>query len=70
MKQVRANSKLIQQHLRRTEILEEWLLENIDEATDITPSRQTAETYLEYVSALDLYHRAEEIQEEPIALHT
>ena len=44
-------------------------LENIDEAADITPSRQTAETYLEYVSALDLYHRAEEIQEELVALH-
>ena len=70
VKQVRANSKLIQQHLRRTEILAEWLLENIDEAADITPSRQTAETYLEYVSALDLYHRAEEIQEELVALHT
>ena len=70
VKQVRANSKLIQQHLRRTEILAEWLLENIDEAADITPSRQTAETYLEYVSALDLYHRAEEIQEELVALYT
>ena len=70
VKQVRANSKLIQQHLRRTEILAEWLLENIDEAADITPSRQTAETYLEYVSALDLYHRAEEIQQELVALHT
>ena len=70
VKRVRANSKLIQQHLRRTEILAEWLLENIDEAADITPSRQTAETYLEYVSALDLYHRAEEIQEELVALHT
>ena len=70
VKQVRANSKLIQQHLRRTEILAEWLLENIDEAADITPSRHTAETYLEYVSALDLYHRAEEIQEELVALHT
>ena len=58
VKQVRANSNLIQQHLRRTEILAEWLLEKIDEAADITPSRQTAETYLEYVSALDLYHRA------------
>ena len=69
MKRVRANSNLIQQHLRRTEILVEWLLENIDEAADITPSRQTAETYLEYVSALDLYHRAEEIQEELVALH-
>ena len=69
VKQVRANSNLIQQHLRRTEILAEWLLENIDEAADITPSRQTAETYLEYVSALDLYHRAEEIQEELVALH-
>ena len=69
MKQVRANSNLIQQHLRRTEILAEWLLEKIDEAADITPSRQTAETYLEYVSALDLYHRAEEIQEELVALH-
>ena len=55
MKQVRANSNLIQQHLRRTEILAEWLLEKIDEAADITLSRQTAETYLEYVSALDLY---------------
>ena len=70
VKQVRANSKLIQQHRRRTEILAEWLLENIDEAADITPSRQTAETYLEYVSALDLYHRAEEIQEELVALYT
>ena len=70
MKRVRANSNLIQQHLRRTEILAEWLLENIDEAADITPSRQTAETYLEYVSALDLYHRAEEIQKELVALHT
>ena len=70
VKQVRANSKLIQQHLRRTEILAEWLLENIDEAADITLSRQTAETYLEYVSALDLYHRAEEIQEELVALTT
>ena len=70
MKQVRANSNLIQQHLQRTEILAEWLLEKIDEAADITPSRQTAETYLEYVSALDLYHRAEEIQEELVALHT
>ena len=70
VKQVRANSKLVQQHLRRTEILAEWLLENIDEAADITPSRQTAETYLEYVSALDLYHRAEEIQEQLVALHT
>ena len=70
VKQVRANSNLIQQHLRRTEILAEWLLENIDEAADITPSRQTVETYLEYVSALDLYHRAEEIQEELVALHT
>ena len=70
MKQVRANSNLIQQHLRRTEILAEWLLEKIDEAADITPSKQTAETYLEYVSALDLYHRAEEIQEELVALHT
>ena len=70
VKHVRANSKLIQQHLRRTEILAEWLLENIDEAADITPSRQTAETYLEYVSALDLYHRAEEIQEELVALYT
>ena len=69
MKRVRANSNLIQQHLRRTEILAEWLLENIDEAADITPSRQTAETYLEYVSALDLYHRVEEIQEELVALH-
>ena len=69
VKQVRANSNLIQQHLQRTEILAEWLLENIDEAADITPSRQTAETYLEYVSALDLYHRAEEIQEELVALH-
>ena len=69
VKRVRANSNLIQQHLRRTEILAEWLLENIDEAADITPSRQTAETYLEYVSALDLYHRAEEIQEELVALH-
>ena len=67
VKRVRANSNLIQQHLRRTEILAEWLLENIDEAADITPSRQTAETYLEYVSALDLYHRAEEIQEELVA---
>ena len=70
VKQVRANSNLIQQHLRRTEILAEWLLENIDEAADITPSKQTAETYLEYVSALDLYHRAGEIQEELVALHT
>ena len=70
VKQVRANSNLIQQHLRRTEILAEWLLEKIDEAADITPSRQTAETYLEYVSALDLYHRSEEIQEELVALHT
>ena len=70
VKRVRANSNLIQQHLRRTEILAEWLLENIDEAADITPSRQTAETYLEYVSALDLYHRAEEIQEELVALYT
>ena len=70
MKQVRANSNLIHQHLRRTEILAEWLLEKIDEAADITPSRQTAETYLEYVSALDLYHRAEEKQEELVALHT
>ena len=70
VKQVRANSNLIQQHLRRTDILAEWLLEKIDEAADITPSRQTAETYLEYVSALDLYHRAEEIQEELVALHT
>ena len=70
MKQVRASSNLIQQHLRRTEILAEWLLEKIDEAADITPSRQTAETYLEYVSALDLYHKAEEIQEELVALHT
>ena len=69
VKQVSANSKLIQQNLRRTEILAEWLLENTDEAADITPSRQTAETYLEYVSALDLYHRAEEIQEELDALH-
>ena len=69
VKRVRANSNLIQQHVRRTEILAEWLLENIDEAADITPSRQTAETYLEYVSALDLYHRAEEIQEELVALH-
>ena len=69
VKRVRANSNLIQQHLRRTEILAEWLLENIDEAADITPSRQTAETYLEYISALDLYHRAEEIQEELVALH-
>ena len=69
VKRVRANSNLIQQHLWRTEILAEWLLENIDEAADITPSRQTAETYLEYVSALDLYHRAEEIQEELVALH-
>ena len=69
VKRVRANSNLIQQHLRRTEILAEWLLENIDEAADITPSRQKAETYLEYVSALDLYHRAEEIQEELVALH-
>ena len=69
VKRVRANSNLIQQHLRRTEILAEWLLENIDEAADITPSRQTAETYLEYVSSLDLYHRAEEIQEELVALH-
>ena len=42
----------------------------IDEAADITPSRQTAEAYLEYVSALDLYHRAEEIPEELVALHT
>ena len=70
VKQVRANSNLIQQHFRRTEILAEWLLEKIDEAADITPSRHTAETYLEYVSALDLYHRAEEIQEELVALHT
>ena len=70
VKQVRANFKHIQQHLWRTEILAEWLLENIDEAADITPSRQTAETYLEYISALDLYHRAEEIQEELVALHT
>ena len=70
VKQVRANSNLIQQHVRRTEILAEWLLEKIDEAADITPSRQTAENYLEYVSALDLYHRAEEIQEELVALHT
>ena len=70
VKQVRANSKLIQQHLRRTVILAEWFLENIDEAADVTLSRQTAETYLEYVSALDLYHRAEEIQEELVALHT
>ena len=70
VKQVRANSNLIQQHLRRTEILAEWLLENIDEAADITPSRQTAENYLENVSALDHYHRAEEIQEELVALHT
>ena len=70
VKQIRANSNLIQQHLRRTEIQAEWLLEKIDEAVDITPSRQTAETYLEYVSALDLYHRAEEIQEELVALHT
>ena len=70
VKQVRANSNLIQQHLQRTEILAEWLLEKIDEAADITPSRQTAEIYLEYVSALDLYHRAEEIQEELVALHT
>ena len=70
VKQVRAHSNLIQQHVRRTEILAEWLLEKIDEAADITPSRQTAETYLEYVSALDLYHRAEEIQEELVALHT
>ena len=70
VKQVRANSNLIQQHLRRTEILAEWLLEKIDEAADITPSRQTVETYLEYVSALDLNHRAEEIQEELVALHT
>ena len=69
VKQVRANSNLIQQHVRRTEILAEWLLEKIDEA-DITPSRQTADNYLEYVSALDLYHRAEEIQEELVALHT
>ena len=69
MKHVRANSNLIQQHLRRTEILAEWLWEKIDEAADIIPSRQTAETYLEYVSALDLYHRAEEIQEELVALH-
>ena len=68
VKWVRANSNLIQ-HLRRTEILAEWLLENIDEAADITPSRQTAETYLEYVSALDLYHRAEEMQEDLVALH-
>ena len=70
VKQVRANSNLIQQHLRRTEILAEWLLDKSDEAADITPSRQTPETYLEYVSALDLYHRAEEIQEELVALHT
>ena len=70
VKQVRANSNPIQQQLRRTEILAEWLLEKIDEAADITPSRQTAETYLEYVSALELYHRAEEIQEEVVALHT
>ena len=70
MKQVRANSNLIQQHLRRTEVLAEWLLEKIDEAADITPSRQTAENYLEYVSALDFYHRAEEIQEELVVLHT
>ena len=70
VKQVRANSNLIQQHLRRTEILAEWLLKKIDEAADITLSRQTAENYLEYVSALDLYHRAEEIQEELVALHT
>ena len=70
MKQVIANSNLIHQHLQRTEILAEWLLEKSDEAADITPSRQTAETYLEYVSALDLYHRAEEIQEELGALHT
>ena len=69
VKRVRAISNLIQQHLRRTEILAEWLLENIDEAADITPSRQTTETYLEYVSALDLYHRAEEIQKELVALH-
>ena len=45
-------------------------MEKIDEAADINPSRQTAETYLEYVSALDLYHRSEEIQEELVALHT
>ena len=70
VKQVRANSNLIQRYLRRTEILAEWLLEKIDEAADITPSKQTAETYLEYVSVLDLYHRAEEIQEELVALHT
>ena len=70
VKQVRANSNLIQQHLRRTEILAEWLLEKIDEAADITPSRQTAENYLEYVSVLNLYHRAEKIQEELVALHT
>ena len=70
VKQVRANSNLIQQHLRRTEILAEWLLEKIDEAADIIPFKHTAETYLEYVSALDLYHRAEEIQEELVALHT
>ena len=69
VKHVRANSNLIQQHLRRTEILAEWLWEKIDEAADITPSRHTAETYLEYVSVLDLYHRAEEIQEELVALH-
>ena len=70
VKQVRANSNRIQQHLRRTEILAEWLLEKIDEAADITPSKHTAKTYLEYVSALDLYHRAEEIQEELVVLHT
>ena len=70
VKQVRANSNLIQQHVQRTEILAEWLLQKIDEAADIAPSRQTAENYLEYVSALDLYHRAEEIQEELVALHT
>ena len=69
MKRVRTNSNLIQQHLWRTEILAEWLLEKIDVAADITPSRQAAENYLEYVSALDLYHRAEEIQEELVALH-
>ena len=33
----------MQQHLWRTEILAEWLLEKIDEAADITPSRQIAE---------------------------
>ena len=35
--------------------------------TSLHPDRQT---YLEYVSALDLYHRSEEIQEELVALHT